>query len=180
MTTGLPTLSQARDADIPDIARLMNRAYRPPEGQTGWSTENAYIDGDRTSETLLRAESAASPAGTFLLWRLPSGHLQGCVWLEPLGNDQWYLGSLAVDLNAQNAGIGRRLLDAAKAWIRARGGRTVKITVVNVRDTLIAWYRRRGYDPTGETEPFPFDDKRFGTPKRPDLCLAVLCKHVGE
>ena len=47
------------------------------------------------------------------------------------------------------------------------------MTVVNVRDTLIAWYQRRGYALTGVTRPFPSDD-RFGKPLRDDLCFVVL------
>ncbi len=59
---------------------------------------------------------------------------------------------------------------------RARGGKRVRITVVNVRDALIAWYIRRGYDKTGETEPFPYGDDRFGHPLRDDLGFVVLEK----
>lgn len=50
------------------------------------------------------------------------------------------------------------------------------MTVVNVRDTLIAWYVRRGYRLTGEREPFPYGDNRFGTPLRQDLHFEVLEK----
>jgi hypothetical protein len=39
---------------------------------------------------------------------------------------------------------------------------------------LIAWYVRRGYRLTGETEPFPYGDNRFGTPLRDDLSFVVL------
>lgn len=52
----------------------------------------------------------------------------------------------------------------------ARGTR-IRMTVVHVRDTLIAWYARRGYRPTGDTEPFPYADERFGRPKRP-TCIS--------
>jgi len=90
----------------------------------------------------------------------------------------WYLGSLTVDPAVQNEGLGRRLLTASEDWVRAQGGRDMKMTVVNVRDSLIAWYVRRGYHVTAETEPFPYDDARFGTPKRPDLQFAVLRKHL--
>ena len=60
------------------------------------------------------------------------------MWLEPLGGGEWYLGSLTVDPGLQNVGAGRRLLEAAEAWIHDRSGRTVRMTVVNVRETLIA------------------------------------------
>lgn len=66
------------------------------------------------------------------------------------------------------------LLAAAERWARERGAARVRMTVVNVRDTLIAWYLRRGYAPTGETAPFPYGDERFGTPLRDDLAFVVL------
>ncbi|MEI9890137.1 MAG: hypothetical protein WDN45_05495 [Caulobacteraceae bacterium] len=59
------------------------------------------------------------------------------------------------------------LLEAAEAAARALGARRVRMTVVNVREGLIAWYERRGYRPTGEVLPFPYDDLRFGQPTRP-------------
>ncbi len=100
------------------------------------------------------------------------------MWLEPLGDDVWYLGSLAVEPGLQNGGLGRELLDAAEGWAAARGARRVRMTVVNVRDALMAWYVRRGYRRTGATRPFPYGDDRFGTPLRHDLCFVVLEKPV--
>lgn len=60
----------------------------------------------------------------------------------------------------------------------ARGGVEVRMTVVNLRDTLIAWYGRRGYVLTGETEPFPYGDDRFGAPTRQDLEFVILRKRL--
>jgi hypothetical protein len=45
---------------------------------------------------------------------------------------------------------------------------------VNVRDALIGWYLRRGRRKTGETEPFPYGDDRFGAPLRDDLSFLRL------
>jgi hypothetical protein len=50
------------------------------------------------------------------------------------------------------------------------------MTVVAIRDTLIAWYQRRGYALTGETRPWPYEDERFGQPGRDDLSFVVLEK----
>src|SRR5262249_28590424 len=63
------------------------------------------------------------------------------------------LGSLTIDPREQNQGLGRKLLAAAENWISERGGREVRMTVVNVCDTLLAWYTRRGYAPTGIPSP---------------------------
>jgi DNA-binding MarR family transcriptional regulator/predicted N-acetyltransferase YhbS len=169
------TLQAAQDADVPAIVQLLNQAYRSTGSDASWAVETPYIDGDRTSENLLREEIAANPDATMLVWKLWNGVL-GCVWLEPRTDGEWYLGSLAISLWLQNAKAGRRLLAASEDWVRAQGGRSIRMSVTNVRDALIAWYQRRGYRLTGETEPFPYGDDRFGTPKRPDLHFVVLKK----
>ena len=165
------------DDDVPRIVALMNRAYRGSGPSAGWSTEAAYLSGDRTTEALLRADLIVKPDSAFLKWQgQPDDALIGCVWLEPLADDEWYLGSLTTDPDRQNSGLGRMVLAAAEAWVRERGGTHIRMTVVNVRETLIAWYVRRGYRLTGETEPFPYDDQRFGIPLRDDLAFVVLAK----
>ncbi len=177
---GTCTLVPAADADVPHIVALMNRAYRTAASASAWTTEAGYISGDRTTETLLRADLAASPAASLMTWRDPGEDaLTGCVWLEPLGDDVWYLGSLTVDPDRQNARLGRTLLAASEQWIVERGGTRVRMTVVNVRTALIAWYRRRGYRETGEINPFPYGDNRFGTPQRDDLSFVVLERELG-
>ena len=168
----------AADADVPGIVRLMNRAYRGA-GAGGWSTQEAYLSGDRITEDVLRADLIAKPEASLLKWEDPEGGpLLGCVWIEPLENDVWYLGSLATDPTLQNSGLGRILLSAAEDWARERGAKRIRMNVVNVRDALIAWYVRRGYAKTGETEPFPYGDDRFGAPLRDDLNFLVLEKDL--
>ncbi len=163
------------EGDLGAIADLMNRAYR---GTGSWNSEDGIIAGDRTSPALLRAQISETPVGSFLKWVDPGGTLRGCVWLEPLGDEIWYLGSLAADPDQQNAGLGRQLLAGAEQWAGAHGARRIRMSVVNVRDTLIAWYVRRGYHLTGATEPFPYGDQRFGTPLRDDLHFVVLERAV--
>jgi hypothetical protein len=70
-------LIRATDTEIPEIVALMNQAYRGSGATSGWSTETDYIDGDRTTETLLRQDIAATPHARLLLWRRASGDLQG-------------------------------------------------------------------------------------------------------
>jgi ribosomal protein S18 acetylase RimI-like enzyme len=167
------------DDEIPAIVRLMNSAYRGAGGVSGWCTEQSYIAGDRTTSDHLRADIIAKPSASLLKWvEADTGLLVGCVWLEPLDDDTWYLGSLAVDPERQNGAVGRTMLDAAEDWLRQRGAKHVRITVINVRDSLIAWYIRRGYAATGKTDPFPYGDDRFGRPLREDLCFVILEKNL--
>jgi ribosomal protein S18 acetylase RimI-like enzyme len=170
-------LIKAEDVDVAAIVALLNRAYRGSGAAAGWNSEAGYIAGDRTTAALLRAELAAHHDAVLLKWSGPSiGEIAGCVWLQPLGSGRWYMGSLATDPERQNAGAGRMLLAAAERFVREQGGDRIRITVVNVRDTLIAWYERRGYTLTGEVEPFPYEDNRFGTPLRDDLTFVVMEK----
>jgi hypothetical protein len=59
----------------------------------------------------------------------------------------------------------------------AQEGASIRMHVVNVRDALMTWYLRR-YHKTGETEPFPYGDDRFGAPLRDDLSFRVLEKDL--
>ena len=94
----------ATDDDVPGIVTLMNRAYRGA-GAAGWSTQEAYLSGDRITEEVLRADLLAKPHASLLKWEdLEGGPLRGCVWIEPLKDDVWYLGSLATDPTLQTAG----------------------------------------------------------------------------
>ena len=52
------------------------------------------------------------------------------------------------------------------------------MTVIEQRSELLAWYARRGYRSTGEKEPFPYGNPRFGLPKREDLRFLVLEKEL--
>ena len=78
----------------------------------------------------------------------------------------------------QNTGFGRKLLNASEDYAASHGAQTIEMTVVQVRDALIAWYERRGYRRTGETRPFPYGDDRYGTPTRSDLEFVVLQRDV--
>jgi predicted N-acetyltransferase YhbS len=166
-------LKPAAEADFPDVVALTNWAYRGTGAVASWTVES-YLSGERTTVEALRADLAEKPAARVLVWRDEGGELLGHLWLEPLGGDVWYLGLLSVRPDRQDQQLGRRLLAAAEAHARARGGRRMQMTVINVRDTLIAWYQRRGYVLTGEVRPFPYGDDRFGRPLREDLSFVVL------
>jgi ribosomal protein S18 acetylase RimI-like enzyme len=170
--SGIP-LNPATEADLPEIAALSNWAYRGTGPQSSWTVES-YLEGERTNEDALRADLAAAPEAQILTWRDAAGELQGHAWLEPGADDVWYLGLLSVRPDRQDRKLGRTLLTAVEDHARERGARRMQMTVINVRDTLIAWYQRRGYALTGEARPFPYGDDRFGRPRRDDLAFVVL------
>lgn len=170
-------LQPANADDHAAIVALANHAYRGTGAVTGWTNE-AYIVGDRITLDLLRADLAAAPDAHLLVHRDRTGTPRGSVWLQPKAGDIWQLGLFAVDPALQQTGIGRAVLAAAETFARGHGAHTIEMSVINIRDTLIAWYERRGYARTGATTFFPYGDERFGRPTRDDLCFVTLAKQV--
>ena len=170
-------LTPALDSGIDDVVALVNGAYRGDGAAAGWTHEAGYIDGQRTDAAALRADLAATPQAVLLTHRdIAAGPLLACVWLEPAESGVWYLGMLTVRPDLQDRRLGRELMEAAETFAAGLVARRIRMSVVSIRDTLIAWYERRGYGLTEETRPFPYGDHRFGVPRRDDLAFAVLEK----
>jgi ribosomal protein S18 acetylase RimI-like enzyme len=176
----MPTAAIATDTDLDAIAALVNSAYRGDSSRAGWTTEADYLEGQRTDAERLREQLAATPGAVMLLLRDDEGALLGSVWLEPRGVDVWYLGMFTVRPDLQARGLGRILLDASEQLAAARGARRMRISVIQLREPLIAWYERRGFRATGETVPFPYGDPRNGIPLRDDLQLLVFEKPLDD
>src|SRR5258708_77923 len=145
-------LHPAVEADYVAIVDLANLAYRGSGSTASWNIETGIIEGQRLNESLLREDLAAKPEAQLLTFRgNPNGPLLGTVWLDKRKDGVWNLGLLTIRPDLQNKQLGRALLAAAEDFARERGGRRIRMTVVNVRDSLITWYQRRGYRVTGET-----------------------------
>ena len=174
-------VSVAADSDLEAIVALVNSAYRGDSSRAGWTTEAEFLGGQRTDPATLRSDLAARPAAVMLALRDdPDGELLGSVWLEPEGPEVWYLGMLTVRPDMQSRQLGRTLLAEAESFAAARGAKRIRLGVINLRDSLIAWYVRRGYVATGETELFPYGDERFGLPLRDDLHFVMFEKTLDE
>ena len=165
-------------ADAPAIVALVDSAYRGELSRAGWTTEADLLGGQRTDrdavETLI-----GTPSSTVLL-ATTSDDLVGCCHVQGRGGGTEYLGMLAVKPTQQGRGIGARIL--AEAERRSRddwSGEWLRITVIGLRLDLIVWYERIGFARTGETEPFPYGEVRFGIPTRHDLAFVVLEKQLG-
>lgn len=169
-------LTPAVESDYAEIIALANWAYRGNGPTASWNAEAGVLEGQRLTESLIRDDRANKPLGQLLIHRAADGVLMGTVWLEPKGDGGWYLGLLMVRPDQQKQQFGRTLLATAEQFARERGARRIRMTVLHVREPLIAWYERRGYARNGETEPFPYGDERFGRPLRDDLHFVVLEK----
>ncbi|OIR05744.1 acetyltransferase (GNAT) family protein [mine drainage metagenome] len=83
---------------------------------------------------------------------------------------------LTVSPQLQANGIGKLLLAASENYAKENNFDSIIMTVISVREELIAWYERRGYINTGKTKPFP-NDPNFGIPKQ-ELKFIVMEKKV--
>ncbi len=174
-------ITDAGNSDLPGIADLVNSAYRGESARLGWAHEGDIIGGQRTDvESLARDLNGPRPSTILCLREQEGGPILACVFLElvvaPDEGARCYLGMLTVEPTLQDRGLGRIMLEAGERQARAWGASMVTMTVIHLRDTLIAWYERRGYRRTGETQPFPYGDPRFGLPRRDDLYFVVLEK----
>lgn len=165
----------ARPADIPGLTVLINRAYRGPASRRGWTSEADLLDGARINEAALRMLLHA-PYTRLWCCHEPALGLVGCVCLTRPPGEVLDISLLAVAPEEQALGVGRYLLLHADLQARALRCTRLRMTVLAERPDLLAWYGRRGYHPTGETQPFP-TGANVGRPHHP-LHLLVLEKRV--
>ena len=169
---------RATTADIDELVLFVNSAYRGKSAELGWASEGKLVSGQRIDSEMLA--EVLSAGDTILLMRDQiAGPLAGCVSIKPTDDRSiWYLSMLAIDPQRQAEGLGRILLSEAEARIKDQGATRVKITVIWVRQALLEWYERRGYQRNGHTEPFPYGNERIGVPLRDDLYFVELEKSL--
>lgn len=167
-------ISIVQEGDIPAIESLVNSAYRGDSARKGWTHEADLLNGSRVDADII-AKLVANPTITLLKYT-EDDQIIGCVCLEKK-DDHAYLGMLTVNPDLQAKGIGKALLEAAESYAPVLGCDTIEMTVITVREELIAWYIRRGYWNTGKIKSFPTDDPRFGIPVKP-LEFVVLEKQL--
>jgi ribosomal protein S18 acetylase RimI-like enzyme len=167
-------ISKAGLHDLHAILQLVNSAYRGDSAKKGWTHEADLIKGAvRTNLDTLK-EMIGNPDAVILIYKHEE-KIIGSVYLEKK-QDALYLGMLTVDPNIQAQGIGKKLLRAAEEQAKIFGCSSIEMTVISVRIELIEWYKRNGYVDTGETKPFP-QDERFGIPAKP-IEFTVLAKQL--
>lgn len=186
MPTVMLSFRNATHDDIPALIALVTAAYRGDASRQGWTTEADLLDGQRIDAQMLRADLDAP--GSVILLATDSGdedrpRLVACANIARQaagdGIATAYFGMFSVDPDLQGGGIGKLVLAEAERIARdALGCLRMRMTVIDSREELIAYYERRGYVRSGIRKPFPYGDPRYGLPKRDDLQFEILEKSL--
>lgn len=168
----------ALSEDAPALCTLVNSAYRGETSKKGWTTEADLLGGQRIDVETLTQALTTTDSTTLLCF--DQSELVGSVYLQNRGTKA-YLGMLTVNPELQAGGLGKLILKTAEEWVTKNwGSPCMEMSVIQQRKELIAWYERRGYQPVGRTEPFPYGDERFGLPKVSGLAFLVLEKTLAS
>ncbi|MFV8365850.1 GNAT family N-acetyltransferase [Flavobacterium sp. XS1P27] len=168
--------TKATIEDVSLLNTLINSAYRGESSKKGWTTEANILEGLRTTEQEL-TETIQNTKNTILKFT-QENQIIGCVLLIEK-KQELYLGMLTVSPELQNSGVGKKLLQQAEIHALELGLPKIIMTVISVRDELIAWYKRNGYEDTGAREPFPASDVHIPITEVP-LEFIVLEKRVSN
>ena len=173
----------ATAADIDAVVALVESAYRGDASRQGWTTEADFLDGRRTGTDDVAACIERERSRILLAER--DGVMLACAHVAEGQTEQergaGYFGMFSVRPGLQGGGIGKQVLAEAERIAREDWGLAVmRMTVIDIRAELIAFYERRGYRRTGIRKPFPYGDERFGLPLRDDLRFEVLEKELAD
>jgi len=148
-------LRAAVPADAEAMAALINRAYRGESSRAGWTTEADILTGVRTTVAELQERISQPQIRFFTAWQEQQLCATLCAEWQP-AKSCVHLGMIAVEPQLQNRGLGKAMIFAAEHWASQQWGALIaQMSVIHLRHSLIAFYQRLGYQPTGEVRPFP-------------------------
>jgi GNAT superfamily N-acetyltransferase len=157
-------ISHASEADVPAIADLVNRSYRPTSDDAGWTHEAALVAGPRTSADQVHA---LFQDGSIVLIIMRDEDLIACVHVLNEGEAYW-IGMLATEPKLQGHGVGKAMLEAAELLamqtLQARG---LRMSVLSSRPELQALLTDTIQPPTQRVPPM-----------RSDLLVRSMVKHL--
>lgn len=160
--------------DVARVVELVESAYRGEVSRAGWTTEADFLAGRRTGADDIES-ILANPQSRILLAER-DGELLACANVA-IEDGEGYFGMFSVKPSCQGQGIGNLVLAEAEGIVAHEWGcKQMRMTVIDIREDLIPFYERRGYQRTGIKKPFPYGDERFGKPLRDDLRFEILEK----
>jgi GNAT superfamily N-acetyltransferase len=163
-------LEKAREMHVQAICDLVNLTYR---GDTGWTTEAAIIQGNRTNHQEVKAALYKPDADFFVMHR--QNQMIACIYIAK-ENAHAFIGFFSVHPDWQGKGLGSYLLAQTEIYAKgALGINKLLMFVISQRSELLSYYQRRGYRSTGRVEAYPL---HLGVPKVTGLTIDYLEKTI--
>lgn len=171
---------KAELVDAEPVAKLINTAYRGETSRKGWTTEADMLDGLRTTTADIAKIIHRDDA--FILTGVMNDEVVAAICCERqiiAAKHTVHFGMIAVKPTLQNKGHGKDLIHAAETMTK-REWRVAgfHMTVISLRQEVIEFYERLGYERTGEFKDFP-ENPALWQPKVDGLSLQVLAKLAG-
>lgn len=159
------------DAEV--ITKLVNKAYRPESGASGWTHESDLVSGSRANVD--QVVDIISKPDSIIFLGIKGSEIVACIHIEKDGSNS-YIGMFAVNPTLQGAGVGKQMLAYAECYASENFSSDKFImVVVSSRSELIAFYQRRGYQKTGSIMDYPLS-VGAGIPKNTGLKIEILEK----
>jgi GNAT superfamily N-acetyltransferase len=168
---------EARAIDAAQIHALIERAYRDPASAERWDSESHLLTGPRTS--IEEVAGLIADADSRFVLAEAAGRLAACALIQrtchpPLAmngsGEAAYFGMFAVDPSRRALGLGAQHLTECERRVRELWRPAgLALTVISLREELMAWYGRRGYARTGRRHAFPFSEATGETRRDFDL-----------
>jgi ribosomal protein S18 acetylase RimI-like enzyme len=156
------TLKIASQDDAERITALVNSVYRGENAKKGWTTEADFLEGIRITPEKVNEIIARDT--DIIINAVLDDKVIGCVHLENKGT-YTLLGMLSVDVNHQDKGIGKMLINECERYTKKIYGLSeIRMKVISRRTELVDYYKRRDYITTGEREEFGKGGETFGEP----------------
>jgi GNAT superfamily N-acetyltransferase len=151
-TTTPLTLRPATAADAPLIAAMHAASWQATYGKLLPAAFLEHeVDAERAAWWRARMEAPGSERRLVLIAELDDKTPAGFVCVERQPDSPW--GVLLDNLHAlpahQGIGVGKRLMQAAQDWARARGETQLYLYVLEGNTPAIAFYERQGWQYSG-------------------------------
>ncbi|MFJ8436352.1 GNAT family N-acetyltransferase [Kitasatospora sp. NPDC094019] len=143
-------LREVRLAQLLDTPMAFLETYETAlaHGEEEWHSRIRRVN-EPGSVGLAAVHDDGTPAGEWVGTMIaftpePGTALLVGVWVHP-------------EHRGRERGVTDAMLDAIVAWAREAGARRLLLTVHEDNARAAAFYRRRGFEPTGGTKPYPLD-----------------------
>lgn len=139
----MPTVRRAAPSDLPALVRLLGVLF----------SIEADFRPDPARQRRGLARMLEDPARRLVLVAEREGAVVGMVTVQLVvstaeGGDAGLVEDLVVDAACRGAGVGRRLLEEAEEWARARGATRLQLLADRENDPALRFYARQGWAST--------------------------------